>query len=84
MKDLAEKCMEHIAISPMMELSGFNLRVSKEEAMYCFHPKINKPISMFDSLWTHKCCIEKIYSENLNRKCLICGKDINNIDNVYF
>ena len=47
MKDLAEKCMERIAVSPMMELSAFNLRVSKEEAMHCFHQKINNPFLCF-------------------------------------
>ena len=30
-----------------MELLAFKLSVSKEEAMYCFHQKINKPIPMF-------------------------------------
>ena len=28
--------------------------------------------------------IEKIFSENLNPKYLICGKDINFVNNVYF
>ena len=39
MKVLAEKCKKHIAVSPMMEFSAFNLRVSKIEVMYCFHQK---------------------------------------------
>ena len=39
---------------------------------------------MSDSLWTLKGCIEKICSENSNPKCLICGKGINNFNNVYF
>ena len=83
-RDLAKKCMEHIAVGPMMELSAFNLRASKEEEVYCLHQKINKSIYMSDSLRTRKGCIEKICSENFNPKCLICGKGINNFNNVYF
>ena len=46
---LAEKCMERIAVSHMMELSVFKPRASMEEAIYCLHQKINKSIYMSDS-----------------------------------
>ena len=91
MKGLAEKCIECIANSRMMELSAFKQRASeparKKQCIVCIKKLTNQLLACFilcGHTNTCKGCIEKIYRENLNPNCLICRKDIKFVNNVDF
>ena len=87
MKDLAEKCMERIAVRNCLLSTKEPLYQQGRSNLLFASKKLTNPFLECLILCGHtntcKGCIEKICSD-LNWKCLICGKDIDCVNNAYF